>query len=149
MIIQSLIGLVVSLAILIWSCNFAIKNSIAIAKRFKIRDIFVGIFIIAIGTSLPEFAATFQALQLKSEGIVAGNLVGSNIFNVLFALGITTAIKPISVNPAFLAVDGIVLLGVILLFLLFATSKKEISKFEGVSMILVYVAYMSFLVWRL
>ena len=88
MIIQSLIGIVVSLAILIWSCNFAIKNSIAIAKRFKIRDIFVGIFIIAIGTSLPEFAATFQALQLKSEGIVAGNLVGSNIANILLVGGI-------------------------------------------------------------
>ena len=88
MIIQSLIGIAVSLAILIWSCNFAIKNSIAIARKFKIRDIFVGIFIIAIGTSLPEFAATFQALQLKSEGIVAGNLVGSNIANILLVGGI-------------------------------------------------------------
>ena len=88
MIIQSLIGIVVSLTILIWSCNFAIKNSIAIARKFKIRDIFVGIFIIAIGTSLPEFAATFQALQLKSEGIVAGNLVGSNIANILLVGGI-------------------------------------------------------------
>ena len=88
MIIQSLIGIVVSLAILIWSCNFAIKNSIAIARKFKIRDIFVGIFIIAIGTSLPEFAATFQALQLESEGIVAGNLVGSNIANILLVGGI-------------------------------------------------------------
>ena len=88
MIIQSLIGIVVSLAILIWSCNFAIKNSIAIARKFNIRDIFVGIFIIAIGTSLPEFAATFQALQLESEGIVAGNLVGSNIANILLVGGI-------------------------------------------------------------
>ena len=88
MIIQNLIGIVISLAILIWSCNFAIKNSIAIARKFKIRDIFVGIFIIAIGTSLPEFAATFQALQLESEGIVAGNLVGSNIANILLVGGI-------------------------------------------------------------
>ena len=88
MIIQNLIGIAFSLAILIWSCNYAIKNSIAIAQKYKIRDIFVGIFIIAIGTSLPEFAATFQALQFKSEGIVAGNLIGSNIANILLVGGI-------------------------------------------------------------
>ena len=85
---QSLLGLIISLAVLIWSCEYAIKNSILVSKKFKIREIFVGIFIIAIGTSLPEFAATFQALKLKSEGIVAGNLVGSNIANILLVGGI-------------------------------------------------------------
>ena len=88
MIFQNFIGLLVSLSILIWSCDYAIKNSIAISNVFKIREIFVGIFIIAIGTSLPEFAATFQALKLNSEGIVAGNLVGSNIANILLVGGI-------------------------------------------------------------
>ena len=86
--IQSFIGLIVSLVILIWSCEYAIKNSILISKIFQIREIFVGIFIIAIGTSLPEFAATFQALQIGAEGIVAGNLVGSNIANILLVGGI-------------------------------------------------------------
>ena len=86
--IQSFFGLVVSLIVLIWSCEFAIKNSILISKIFNIREIFVGIFIIAIGTSLPEFAATFQALQMGAEGIVAGNLVGSNIANILLVGGI-------------------------------------------------------------
>ena len=85
---QSLLGLILSLAILIWSCEFAIKNSLILSKILNIREIFVGIFIIALGTSLPEFAATFQALKLKSEGIVAGNLVGSNIANILLVGGI-------------------------------------------------------------
>ena len=85
---QSILGLIISLAILIWSCEYAIKNSIILSQIFKIREIFVGIFIIAIGTSLPEFAATFQALKLDSEGIVAGNLVGSNIANILLVGGI-------------------------------------------------------------
>jgi|TARA_B100001063_G_scaffold39051_1_gene32705 cation:H+ antiporter len=88
LIVQNFIGLLVSLSILIWSCDYAIKNSIAISNVFKIREIFVGIFIISIGTSLPEFAATFQALKLNSEGIVAGNLVGSNIANILLVGGI-------------------------------------------------------------
>ena len=87
--IQNFLGLVVSLIVLIWSCEFAIKNSILVSKIFNIREIFVGIFIIAIGTSLPEFAATFQALQMGAEGIVAGNLVGSNIANILLVGGIT------------------------------------------------------------
>ena len=86
--IQIFIGLIISLVILIWSCEYAIKNSILISKIFQIREIFVGIFIIAIGTSLPEFAATFQALQIGAEGIVAGNLVGSNIANILLVGGI-------------------------------------------------------------
>jgi len=88
LIVQNFIGLLVSLSILIWSCDYAIKNSIAISNVFKIREIFVGIFIISIGTSLPEFAATFQALKLNSEGIVAGNLVGSNIANILLVGGV-------------------------------------------------------------
>jgi len=86
--IQSFFGLIISLVVLIWSCEFAIKNSILVSKIFNIREIFVGIFIIAIGTSLPEFAATFQALQMGAEGIVAGNLVGSNIANILLVGGI-------------------------------------------------------------
>ena len=86
--IESLLGVLISLALLIWSCDFAIKNSILISHVYKIRPILVGIFIIAIGTSLPEFAATFQALKLNSVGIVAGNLVGSNIANILLVGGI-------------------------------------------------------------
>ena len=86
--IESLLGVLISLALLIWSCDFAIKNSILISQVYKIRPILVGIFIIAIGTSLPEFAATFQALKLNSVGIVAGNLVGSNIANILLVGGI-------------------------------------------------------------
>ena len=86
--IESLLGVLISLALLIWSCDFAIKNSILISQVYKIRPILVGIFIIAIGTSLPEFAATFQALKLNAVGIVAGNLVGSNIANILLVGGI-------------------------------------------------------------
>ena len=75
--------LISSLAIMIWACDFAISNAIILGKKFKISDLFMGIFIIAIGTSLPEFAATVSAMQIGESGIVAGNLVGSNIANIL------------------------------------------------------------------
>lgn len=86
--LQNIVVLIVSLLILIWSCDYAIKNSIIVSKIFQIREIFIGIFIIAIGTSLPEFASTIQAVYLNSHEILAGNLIGSNIANILFCGGI-------------------------------------------------------------
>ena len=80
--------LISSLAIMIWACDFAISNAIILGKKFKISDLFMGIFIIAIGTSLPEFAATVSAMQIGAPGIVAGNLVGSNIANILLVGGV-------------------------------------------------------------
>ena len=80
--------LISSLAIMIWACDFAISNAIILGKKFKISDLFMGIFIIAIGTSLPEFAATVSAMQIGESGIVAGNLVGSNIANILLVGGV-------------------------------------------------------------
>ena len=80
--------LISSLVIMIWACDFAISNAIILGKKFKISDLFMGIFIIAIGTSLPEFAATVSAMQIGESGIVAGNLVGSNIANILLVGGV-------------------------------------------------------------
>ena len=114
-----------------------------------LSEVFIGLTIAAIGTSLPELITSIVAAVKGSGDMAIGNLVGSDIFNILFALGFTTLIKPISINPAVLAIDGIVLLFVTLLFLLFSTSKQEISRWEGSSMVLVYIAYFTFLVWRL
>ena len=73
---------------MIWACDSAINNAIILGKKFGISDLFMGIFVIAIGTSLPEFAATIQAIQIGAPGIVAGNLVGSNIANILLVVGV-------------------------------------------------------------
>ncbi len=80
--------LISSLAIMIWACDFAVSNAIILGKKYRISDLFMGIFIIAIGTSLPEFAATVSAMQIGAPGIVAGNLVGSNIANILLVGGV-------------------------------------------------------------
>ncbi len=80
--------LISSLGIMIWACDSAISNAVILGKKFGISDLFMGIFVIAIGTSLPEFAATIQAIQIDSLGIAAGNLVGSNIANILLVGGV-------------------------------------------------------------
>jgi len=88
MIVLLIFLLISSLAIMIWACDSAINNAIILGKKFGISDLFMGIFVIAIGTSLPEFAATIQAIQIGAPGIVAGNLVGSNIANILLVGGV-------------------------------------------------------------
>ena len=80
--------LIISLLIMIWACDYAIQNSTLLGKIFGVSDIFMGIFVISIGTSLPEFAATVQAIKLGAPGIVAGNLIGSNIANILLVVGV-------------------------------------------------------------
>tara|TARA_B100000787_G_C16194197_1_gene299576 strand:- start:25 stop:975 length:951 start_codon:yes stop_codon:yes gene_type:complete len=87
-ILLAIFLLLSSLAIMIWACDVAINNAVILGKRFGISDLFMGIFIIAIGTSLPEFAATVQAMHIEAPGIVAGNLVGSNIANILLVGGV-------------------------------------------------------------
>ena len=88
MIVLLIFLLISSLGIMIWACDSAINNAIILGKKFGISDLFMGIFVIAIGTSLPEFAATIQAIQIGAPGIVAGNLVGSNIANILLVGGV-------------------------------------------------------------
>ena len=126
-----------------------VNSASELAITAGLSEVFVGLTIAALGTSLPELITSIVAAFKGSGDMAIGNLVGSDIFNVLFALGITTTIKPISVNPAVLAIDGMVLLASVLFFLLFATSKRELSRWEGSAMVLMYLCYLSFLIWRL
>ena len=76
-------------------------------------------------------------------------IIGSNIFNVLMVIGITSVIKPIEFTSSVLAIDGIIMIGITLLFLTFATSLKKISRIPGIILLTSYIAYFSYLVWRL
>ena len=120
-----------------------------LAELIGASEAFIGLSIAALGTSLPELATSGMAAWKKHGDLAIGNIVGSNIFNILFVLGLVSVIKPISVNPGVLAVDGIIMLVLTLLFLLFATSTRRIYKWEGVVLLLSYVAYFVFLVVRL
>ena len=151
--------LISSLVIMIWACDFAISNAIILGKKFKISDLFMGIFIIAIGTSLPEFAATVSAMQIGASGIVAGNLVGSNIANILlvggimllplhsytienkdkvslhFFLGISilfSLVLFINITLSYLAIIFIFILLGIFLYLELGKVREEVREFENI-----------------
>lgn len=137
------------LAALIIGGRIFVMNAEKLAQLAGVSEAFIGLTIAAIGTSLPELATSAVAAWKKQSDIAIGNIVGSNIFNILFILGITSLIKPIPINPTMLATDGIVMIVASLLFLVFATRDRKVVRMEGVVLITCYLAYVVYLVWRL
>ena len=86
--LPDIILVVLGFIFLIFGGESVVQGAITIARKMNVSPLLIGFTIVAVGTSLPEFAATFQALQIGAEGIVAGNLVGSNIANILLVGGI-------------------------------------------------------------
>jgi len=137
------------IAALVIGGKIFVVNAEKLAALAGISQSFIGLTIAAVGTSLPELATSAVAAWKKQSDIAIGNIVGSNIFNILFVLGITSLIKPIPVNPAMLATDGIVMIVASLLFLVFATRDRKVVRWEGVILVCCYVAYFGYLVWGL
>lgn len=128
-----------------WTVDGAVK----IAKFFGLSEYFIGLTIVAVGTSLPELVTSIIASLKKNGDIVMGNVVGSNIFNVFWILGITALIYPFAI-PASVNFDLIVLLiATLLLFLfMFLGKKHTLQKWQGIIFILIYVVYIIFLIKR-
>lgn len=141
----SILFLVVGLGLLILGANLFVQSAVAIAKLFNVSDAIIGLTIIAIGTSLPEFITSIVASYKKEADIAIGNVVGSNIFNILSILGITAIIIPIS-SAGISYVDlGIMLITAIVLFPL-SKSNFSISRLEGAFLLLGYAVYIYYLI---
>ncbi len=125
-----------------------VGNALALASRLGLSESFLGLTIAAIGTSLPELFTSGIAAWKKQGDIAVGNIVGSNIFNILFVLGITSLISPLAISQSLIGVDGIVMIAATLLLLLFATRGKNITRGEGIFLLAFYGAYLVFIFWR-
>ncbi|GAG87082.1 unnamed protein product, partial [marine sediment metagenome] len=101
----------------------------------------IGITVLALGTSLPELVTAIVASFKRETDLAIGNLLGSNIFNVLSILGITSIIKEIEVNEVILGVDMLWMLGITLLILPMMLARKKLAWFDGVILLVVYVYY--------
>lgn len=124
-------------------------NAVKIAKYFGMSEFFIGITIVAIGTSLPELAASAVAAYKKQSDIAVGNIVGSNIFNILFVLGTSATIKSL---PFSLSQNVDVLFTILASFMLFLwmfIGKKHIlERWNGIVLVGMYVAYVGFAIYR-
>ena len=126
-----------------------VDGATEIAKFLGLSEAFIGLSIIAIGTSLPELVASAMAVKKGQVDMAIGNIVGTNIFNVLFVLGASSLVRPIVFSPD-LNMDMLVLFGItVLLILLIYVGKKNIlGKGEGSVLVALYVFYIIFLVYR-
>lgn len=144
---KSLIYIVLGLAAIIIGGDVVVDSASAIATQFGLSENLIGLTIVAIGTSLPELATSIVATRKGESGLALGNAVGSCIFNILFVLGISATLSPISVNMESF-IDGSVLIGVSILLFIFGKTKGKTTRAEGVICVLLYAAYMVYAVMR-
>lgn len=136
-----LVFVIGGLALTILGARFLVTSAIDIARDFNVSETVIGLTIVAVGTSLPELVTSVMAALRKHSDIAFGNIVGSNIYNVLGILGVTAIIKPIDVPPQIASLDIWVMIGATALLFLTATSRWRIGRVEGGIMLAAYVAY--------
>jgi cation:H+ antiporter len=130
---------------LVFGADMLVEGAVNIARDFGVPDAVIGLSLVAIGTSLPELATAIVAAIRRHSDVVLGNVIGSNIFNILAILGITVMIQPIEVSARFREIDTPVMLGVALLLLALLFLTKSIGRLWGVLMLALYAAYMALL----
>ncbi len=127
--------------------DWVVQGASTIARALGVTETLIGLTIVALGTSLPEFVTSLVATKKGEVDMAVGNVLGSNIFNILLILGVAASLSPI----AFLQeniVDILTLLVVSALVWLFCTTRKAINRFEGLIMVAIYAAYMVYIIVR-
>jgi len=132
----------------IFGAGWLVDGAVVIAGAAGISESVIGLTVVAVGTSLPELIACIVAVIRKHEDVALGNVVGSNIYNVLGILGITSLIKPIAVPAEIARFDIWVMLGVTALLLVQLRSGWRLSRIEGVLLVALYAGYTLFLATR-
>jgi cation:H+ antiporter len=142
---MALLGLIM----LIGGGSLVVDNAVAIANHFGLSDKLIGLTILAAGTSLPELATSAVAAYRKNTDIAIGNVVGSNIFNIFFILGLTGTIHPIAFNTA-MNFDFYVQFGgvIILMIFMFTINKRKLDRWEAFLLLLGYITYTIVLVYN-
>jgi len=134
---------------LVFGGNFVQTSAVAIASSLGVSQSLIGLTIVATGTSLPELATSAIAASKKNSDIAVGNIVGSNIFNIFFVLGISALIKPLPVITQINADIAVLILSSLFLFLFMFTGKRRIiDRWEGGVFIALYAGYLIFLIKR-
>ena len=145
--VKSVIYIIIGFIGIVLGGNFVVDSASYIAMEFGMSETLVGLTIVAIGTSLPELVTSLTALKKDENEIVIGNVVGSNIFNILFVLGSSSTISSIALNQNML-VDIALMVFVTILCYIFAITEDKFDKKEGLLLIVLFIAYMAFAILR-
>ena len=138
---KDIVLIIAGLAVLIAGAEILLISAVSIARAMGISELIIGMTIVAVGTSLPELATSAVAAFKREADISIGNIVGSNIFNILFILGVTGIIRPVSVHPEAWRLHMPVMIFFSLLLFIFMKTGNVISRAEGAVMVLLYISY--------
>ncbi len=122
--------------------DLLVDNASVIASAYGVSDTVIGLTLVAIGTSLPELATTVMAALRRQADVALGNVIGSNMFNLLAIIGIASLVGPIEVDPEFLRFDLWVMLGASLLLIPFVYLGRDITRIWGVALCSIYAGYL-------
>ena len=144
---KSIILIIIGLAGIIIGGDLVVDSASAIAIALGMSETLVGLTIVAIGTSLPELVTSITALKKGENQLVIGNVIGSNIFNILFVLGASSAISRIPLDSSML-IDVVFMMGVTILCFIFGKTQDKYDKKEGIILIALFIVYMAFAILR-
>lgn len=136
---------VVGMVLIVWGSDFTVDAAIAIAKAIGMSERFIGLTIVALGTSLPELVTSVSAALKGKADIAIGNIVGSNIFNILFVVGTSALITPVIFASSFV-IDGMIALAAMVLLWLCVFKDRELGRIGGIIMLVGYAAYFVYLI---
>ncbi|MEQ8934820.1 MAG: calcium/sodium antiporter [Amphiplicatus sp.] len=137
---------VAGLALLMIGAKFLVGGAINVASALGISETVIGLTVVAIGTSLPELVTSVMAAMRGKSALALGNVVGSNLYNLLGILGVTAVITPLATPPEIIAFDNWVMLAATVLMIVFAFSRNSIGRLEGGALVAGYGAYLAWLV---
>jgi cation:H+ antiporter len=145
----AIMWLAIGLVALLIGAQWLVTGSIGIAQSLGVSEIVIGITIVALGTSLPELAVSLMSVLKGEYGLAIGNIIGSNIFNLLAVIGVAATIQPAAVAPTVLSLHIFVMVAFTLV--LFAMTydydgKAMLSRLEGVALLIAYISYISYVV---
>lgn len=146
-IVFQLLLLAAGFAMLVVGADWFVDGAAGIAEKFGIPHLVIGLTIVAMGTSAPEAAVSITAALKGNAGITIGNIVGSNILNILVILGIASVIVPIAVAKSTVQVEIPYMLAITLLLLLLGSTGNEIVLWEGIVLWIAFLAYLGYLFW--
>ena len=144
---KSIAFIIIGLIGIVLGGDFVVDSASAIAMAFGMSETLVGLTIVAIGTSLPELVTSITALKKGENQLIIGNVIGSNIFNILFVLGASSAISAIPIDSSMI-IDVLFMVGVTVLCFIFGKTQSKYDKKEGAILVSLFVVYMAFAIWR-
>lgn len=143
----TIVSCIIGLIAIVWGGDLVVESASAIAQQLGMSQNLIGLTIVAIGTSLPELVTSVVATKKGELDIATGNVIGSNIFNLLLIIGASVTINPMVVSTVAI-IDIIFMVATIILFIILTGKNESLDKVKGIPLILIYVAYIIYTIIR-